>query len=376
MGTTFDVPVDVALEHHGIKGMKWYRRRFQNEDGSLTPAGKARYLGTVDLRKDSARADRLERKAAAKSRKSDRSMLDKDVKQAKGKPNISYAESISKDTSNAVRNVSDTINALNRIHERNNPTKTDASSLSDEELRRRINRLNMERQYSDLVRSTSQTSKYQKWKDAMDIVVPVVGVASSVVGIAATVHSMRLKHEDEDDYLEHFGVKGMHWGVRRYQNYDGTYTQAGLKRYNQKVADYEQAVADRQKAKKDYKEGLITKTELKYTKGDVVRTRNAKKLAYQSLKRDYLADQGKEYYKQGQRVRDNWRLTRNMKNAAAMSVSAAFLMDRYGNQLGIGNNKKLRNGLVAAGLGTYAVATILKTRTDYVNRRLSAYYAH
>ena len=31
------------LEHHGIKGMKWYERRFQNEDGSLTPAGRERY---------------------------------------------------------------------------------------------------------------------------------------------------------------------------------------------------------------------------------------------------------------------------------------------------------------------------------------------
>lgn len=31
------------LYHHGIKGQKWGRRRFQNEDGSLTPAGKERY---------------------------------------------------------------------------------------------------------------------------------------------------------------------------------------------------------------------------------------------------------------------------------------------------------------------------------------------
>lgn len=31
------------LQHHGIKGMKWGVRRFQNEDGSLTPAGKRRY---------------------------------------------------------------------------------------------------------------------------------------------------------------------------------------------------------------------------------------------------------------------------------------------------------------------------------------------
>lgn len=31
------------LSHHGIKGQKWGVRRYQNEDGSLTAAGKQRY---------------------------------------------------------------------------------------------------------------------------------------------------------------------------------------------------------------------------------------------------------------------------------------------------------------------------------------------
>ena len=31
------------LYHHGVKGQKWYVRRWQNEDGSLTPAGRIHY---------------------------------------------------------------------------------------------------------------------------------------------------------------------------------------------------------------------------------------------------------------------------------------------------------------------------------------------
>ena len=35
---------DAYLEHHGILGMKWGVRRFQNKDGSLTSAGKKRKI--------------------------------------------------------------------------------------------------------------------------------------------------------------------------------------------------------------------------------------------------------------------------------------------------------------------------------------------
>ena len=31
------------MAHHGIFGQKWGRRRYQNKDGSLTPAGELRY---------------------------------------------------------------------------------------------------------------------------------------------------------------------------------------------------------------------------------------------------------------------------------------------------------------------------------------------
>lgn len=35
----------------------------------------------------------------------------------------------------------------------------------------------------------------------------------------------------ESDYIAHHGIKGQKWGVRRYQNADGTLTEAGKKRY-------------------------------------------------------------------------------------------------------------------------------------------------
>lgn len=34
--------MDSTLQHHGVLGMKWGVRRFQNRDGTLTSAGKAR----------------------------------------------------------------------------------------------------------------------------------------------------------------------------------------------------------------------------------------------------------------------------------------------------------------------------------------------
>lgn len=70
----------------------------------------------------------------------------------------------------------------------------------------------------------------------------------------------------ENNTLTHWGIKGMRWGVRRYQNADGSLTSAGKKRQAKNLQKAREAAAKKREEKKALEEKrakLLTSTDPK-----------------------------------------------------------------------------------------------------------------
>ena len=60
--------------------------------------------------------------------------------------------------------------------------------------------------------------------------------------------------------LQHWGIKGQKWGVRRYQNADGSLTPAGVKRYRDEAENIERQLNGRKSASAEDYQNVIKKT--------------------------------------------------------------------------------------------------------------------
>lgn len=159
-----------TLCHHGIKGQKWGVRRYQNPDGSLTDAGEKR-----------ARRQAMVDKAFTKS-----------IKNGKDKEPISPAEKMLKDANNAMDRASRISNSVQNIKADKERKKRNSgiSSMTDEELRSAVNRMNLERQYKSLS-DEKISAGMSHVNETLNIVGSAVGITASVVGIVTAMKGLR-----------------------------------------------------------------------------------------------------------------------------------------------------------------------------------------
>lgn len=179
--------------------------------------------------------------------------------------------------------------------------------------------------------------------------------------------------------LYHHGVKGMKWGVRRYQNKDGSYTKRGVERFKEAESRYDSAKKDFNSAKK-----LGNKAEIKSTRKAVQNEKAQMNKAYKQLKKDNRADQGKDLYAQGKTITGNNFKNRygqvgitigtTIANKAVSSIldnrKAVLITKKYG---AIPMSKISQTAIATGGAVANAILQI-KTLSD--NRKLRAYYGH
>lgn len=115
--------MEYELYHHGILGMKWGIRRYQNKDGSLTAAGRKRYGSkeAADLDRELERISSLEKNRKSPFRESE----------AKREKRMRESEAL---RGNIYRIVTESSKELKALSDEYVKVKSERMELEDEEL--------------------------------------------------------------------------------------------------------------------------------------------------------------------------------------------------------------------------------------------------
>ena len=162
----------------------------------------SRVLDITDLENPSKNTDRAAAKAAAKA---DRKQKRKDTfdywttkneKNGKDKPKISPAQSVVKDVGSVIEETKGIKKSLDKRATIESYKR--AEELSDEEIKARINRMNLERQYVSLETERINAGRVTA-EDILTAVGSVVAITGAAVGVVGTVRGMRNARTNKED---------------------------------------------------------------------------------------------------------------------------------------------------------------------------------
>ena len=242
------------LAHYGVLGMKWGVRRYETKSGHLTEAGKARYdsdsykkhgilkglqsartgpsriiKSTIHNTKENYRINK-EVKTINKERKK----FAKQVKR-RDKQNKHFGARMGLKAASIAAKTALTVGV----------TAAGAKLATEGGIAAALGTVGLGAAATFLRTSIIKTTNRASYelanhviKDQYDIPVSQIPKRVSKEDVERWEEKQReeakkLQHSFEnDEYLAHYGILGMKWGIRRYQNSDGSLTTAGKARYN------------------------------------------------------------------------------------------------------------------------------------------------
>lgn len=149
------------LEHHGILGQKWGIRRFQNKDGSLTNAGRKRY--GVDGSDSRIKFKTSFEKKKAKLAEKERKMTEREEIQRRKNALKERQEKLknSKKSESTKRNEDQQDRRKQQLDNERERNRRSVKDMTDDELRAVINRMKLEKEYREAIKTPEKKTGAQ-----------------------------------------------------------------------------------------------------------------------------------------------------------------------------------------------------------------------